>query len=132
MNDDIKAFRFQIIKYTFVVTLIIEVCSIPVIGFSVPFLCGLLVGTAVATVSFLLLIFVSKRVLATGEKWMASAGYMIRLPIYGVAFYLTLKMGGTVAGINAFSVWYLVLTVAVIASCLVCSYVFYKRRDYKI
>ncbi|MCL2884011.1 MAG: ABC transporter permease [Oscillospiraceae bacterium] len=40
--------------------------------------------------------------------------------------------GGTVAGINAFSVWYLVLTVAVIASCLVCSYVFYKRRDYKI
>ena len=99
MNDDLKSFKGQIIKYTIVVTLIIEACSIPVLGFNVGFLCGLLVGAVVAIASFLALIIISKRVLGTGEKWMASAGYLIRLPVYGAAFYITLKVGGTVAGI---------------------------------
>ena len=99
MNEDIKNFQFGIIKYTIIITVVFEACSIPVIGFSVEFLCGLLVGTAVAIASFLALIVISKRVLGTGEKWMASAGYLIRLPVYGAAFYITLKVGGTVAGI---------------------------------
>jgi len=99
MNDDLKTFRFQITKYTVIITVIIAVCSVPVLGVDVPFLGGLLAGMLVSIGSFIILFAISAMVLTSGNKWMASFGYLMRLPVYGLVFYIVMKTGGLLAGI---------------------------------
>jgi len=100
MNDDLKTFRFRITKYTIIIAIIIAGCSIPVLGVDVPFLCGLLAGMLVSIASFIILFAISAMVLTTGNKWMASFGYLMRLPVYGIVFYAAIKTGGVVAGMG--------------------------------
>jgi len=100
MNDDIKTFRFQTIKYAIIFALIFEACSVPALGFSVPFICGLSAGTSVAVLGFIIMVSMSKGVWESGQKWMSSLGYLIRLPIYGVVFLVCIKVGGLVTAIG--------------------------------
>jgi len=99
MNEDLRAFKIRIIKYTVVIALIFAACSIPALGFSIPFLFGLSVGASVSAASFLLMIIMSKKVVESGEKWMASVGYIVRLPLYAVTFFAALGLGGMTAAI---------------------------------
>ena len=96
--DNVAVFKLQIIKYALISAAVFEAGSIPVIGFSLEYLCGLLAGTFTAIAGFLVLLFMSEKVLSSGVKWMASVGYLIRLPVYGVAFYVCMKTGGFFAG----------------------------------
>jgi len=98
--ENLPVFRLQIIKYALIAAVISEAGSLPLLGFNPAYLCGLLTGTCVSIISFLVLLFMSERVLSSGVKWMASLGYLLRLPIYGAAFYLCMKAGGLHAGVG--------------------------------
>ena len=97
--DNSTAFKLQIVKYTLIITVIFEAGSFPFLGFSLEYLIGLLAGTAVSIFGFLMLYMMSEMVLNTGQKWLSSAGYMIRLMFYGIAFLICAKFGGLVAGV---------------------------------
>jgi len=99
MNNDLKAFRLQIIKYTIIIAVILGACSIPFLGFDAALLCGLLAGTAVSVLSLFMMVAMSEKVAASGQKWLSSLGYVIRLPIYGVVFLVCIKLGGFFTGI---------------------------------
>jgi len=99
MNDSLSTFKFSIIKYTIAIAVVIEVCSIPVLGFRAEFLCGLLAGALISVLSFIMMVYMSKRTLESGIRWMTSLGYLIRLPIYGAVFLICIKTGGLIAGI---------------------------------
>ena len=113
MNDNLGTFKFEIIKYTIIITVIFLACSIPVLGFSAEFLCGLFAGTAVSVMSLLIMIYAAKRTVESGVKWVATLGYLIRLPMYGVVVILCLKIGGLTAGIGCL-IGFMTLTVSVI------------------
>lgn len=92
-------FKTQIIKYTLIIALIFEAGSLPVIGFSLEFLCGLAIGVAVSVLSILIMVTMAEQVLASGQKWLSSLGFIIRLPIYGAGFLFCYKIWGIIAGI---------------------------------
>ena len=98
MNNDLIQFKLQIFLHTFVIALIFGVGSIPFLGVDIGYFYGLLLGVCVSIVCFNILLFMSKRVLAAGNKFLATVGYLIRLPIYGFAFYMSMRIG-MVAGI---------------------------------
>ena len=64
-----------------------------------PYTYGLFLGTFIAIVSFNILVFVSKKVVSKRKPWLAPAGYLLRLPIYGVAFYFSYMGFGLLSGI---------------------------------
>ena len=106
-------FKLQIFKYTLAIAVLFEAGSLPLLGFSVEYTCGLLAGTVVSMVSFSIMLTMSKRILSSGQKWMASAGYMLRLPIYGLTFFICIKVGGIIAAI-ACLLGFITVTVAII------------------
>ena len=97
--NDLASFKLQIFKYTLIASLVFEIASLPVLRFSVEYLCGLLAGTLVSLVSFVSLVWMSEKVLNSGQKWLSSVGYLLRLPIYGFIFLFCYKVGGIIAGI---------------------------------
>jgi len=97
--ENMARFKFQIIKYTLIAAIILEVGSIPILGFSLVYLCGLISGTLISIMGFLILLYMSEKVLSSGVKWMASLGTLLQLPFYGVAFYICMKTGGLLAGV---------------------------------
>lgn len=97
--DNLKSFKSQIIRYTLITALIFEAGSLPIKGFSLEYLCGLLAGTAVSVASVLIMIKTSEKVLASGQKWLSSIGYLIRLPVYGIVFLGCYIYGGITTGI---------------------------------
>jgi hypothetical protein len=111
--NDLTTFKIQNIKYTLIIAVIFEAGSIPVLGFRAEYLCGLLAGTAVSILSMFMMVVMSERVLASGQKWMASLGYVIRLPIYGAVFLICLKVGGLITAV-ACLLGFITGTVAVI------------------
>ena len=100
--DDLTAFKTQIIKYSLILTVIFEAGSIPLLGFSVEYLCGLLAGTLTSVSGFIMLVATSKKVVASGEKSIAVLGYLLRLLIFGAVFFIALKLGGAIAMIACF------------------------------
>ena len=90
--ENLSSFKLQIIKYALIIAGIFEVISLAVLKFNLKFLCGLLIGTGTAIISFIILVYMSEKVLASGEKWMASVGYLIRLPLYGAALFVCIKI----------------------------------------
>ena len=98
MNDDMKKFKLQIHIYTLVAAVVFGVGSIPFLGLNTHYFYGLISGVCISIVSFNVLLFVSEMVLNTGNKYMAALGYLIRLPLYGLDFYMCLRIG-VVAGI---------------------------------
>lgn len=92
MNSFTK-FRHLTLKYTIVVALIVEVVSLVVLGFSVKFLIGLFAGTTTTIINFAILESSAIGLMQTNSKIPVVAGYFLRLPIYGVVFYLCLTAG---------------------------------------
>lgn len=86
-------------RYSLLAAAIIELGSLPVIGWSPLFAYGLALGTCIAVLNHNLLVISSKKVLEMGRGVsLALLGYILRLAIYGGAFYLSYK-AGTVSGI---------------------------------
>ena len=96
---DLKKFQLETLKYTLITAALFEAGSIPLLKFSLEYMCGLAAGTCVSVLSFSILLYISKRVVATGQKWLASIGYLVRLPMYGIVFYLCMRFGGLICGV---------------------------------
>jgi ATP synthase I chain len=86
-------FRNQIFKYSILVAIIMEVVSFAVFGLSSKFLLGLVAGTAVTIVNFTILERSAAKLVQKNSKGPVVAGYFLRLPIYGVVFYVCLMAG---------------------------------------
>ncbi|MDR1136224.1 MAG: ATP synthase subunit I [Clostridiales Family XIII bacterium] len=86
---ELSAFKNRIFIYGILVAVIFETGSLFFLGFSKEFAYGLTLGTAITIVNFNILVFTSQRVLVSGKRWLAMVGYMVRLGIYGFAFYMT-------------------------------------------
>ena len=89
--DDLKRFKRQILIHTLAAAALFELLSLPFLRLNIQYSIGLLAGTCVSVISFNLLTFMSERALKSSQKWMASLGYLIRLPLYGVAFFFCMK-----------------------------------------
>jgi hypothetical protein len=74
------------------VALIFEAGSLLFLGFDIGFAYGLALGTAVSVVNFNILAYTSRKLLNNGYVWMSFAGYIVRLVVYGFAFYAALRV----------------------------------------
>lgn len=89
--EDLSKFKNKIFIYGVLVMLIMEVISLPFLGFNLKFLYGLLLGTAISIVNFNIMTFATVRMLKTGKSYLAAVNYIIRLLIYGGVFYVAIK-----------------------------------------
>lgn len=86
---DLSEFKNQIIKYGIIIAAAIAVISFFFLGYK--FLWGLLAGTAVACFNFNLIVITGRNVAKTGRRASVVGGYFIRMPIYGIVFYLCIR-----------------------------------------
>jgi len=93
MNEDSRKFKLHIYKYASIVAVIFAIGGLILVGPDIRFFYGLLFGVCISVISFSILLFVSGIVLKTGKKFLATVGYLIRLPIYGFAFYMCMRVG---------------------------------------
>ncbi|MDF3000813.1 MAG: hypothetical protein K0Q48_932 [Bacillota bacterium] len=91
--NGLTAFKNRIFKYGIMVSAIVELASIPILGFDVQFLYGLALGTAIAIVNFNLMALTFQFVLKRRNASLAFIGYLIRLAIYGAGFFASLQVG---------------------------------------
>ena len=94
-------FKLQIYKYALITAALMAVIGLPLFGTGVQYVqyaYGLLFGASISIISFNILLLMSKKVLSSGKKQWAPIGYLLRLPLYGVAFYLCVRLSLT-AGI---------------------------------
>jgi len=95
MNNDLRKFRLHTYAYALLTAIVFGVGCLPFIGVNIGYYYGLLFGFCISIVSFNILCFISEKVLKTGKKFLATAGYLIRLPLYGFAFYMCMRIGLT-------------------------------------
>lgn len=93
--EDLVRFKNKIVLYGILVMLIMEIISLPFLGFSLKFTIGLLLGTAIAIANLNILAISSVMILNGKNKFFASASYLIRLLLYGGVFYLAMKFSYT-------------------------------------
>jgi hypothetical protein len=91
-DNELIAFKNQIFLYGIGIALIFEVISLPFLGFDRGFAYGLALGTAISIVNFNLLAFTLGKVLENGSKTLAFIGYMVRLCLYGLVFYVSMRV----------------------------------------
>ena len=103
MREDItnfNTFKTRILLFGVVFALIIEAGSLFILGPRLEFLYGLALGTSISIVNFNILVITGKKVLSSKKPMLGYFGYMIRLCIYGMAFYMALKIS-IISGIAA-------------------------------
>ncbi|MDR2296473.1 MAG: ATP synthase subunit I [Clostridiales Family XIII bacterium] len=91
------AFKNRIFFYGILIALILEAGSLLFLGLDASFAYGLALGTAVSIVNFNILVYTSQRLLDSGRAWMGFAGYLVRLAVYGFAFFMALRVNHTAA-----------------------------------
>jgi small basic protein len=91
-TTDLTAFKNRIFFYGILIALIFEAGSLLFLGFDVDFAYGLAMGTAVSVVNFNILAYTARKLLNNGHAWMSFAGYIVRLTVYGFAFYMSLRV----------------------------------------
>ncbi|MDR1571702.1 MAG: ATP synthase subunit I [Clostridiales Family XIII bacterium] len=96
--DGLTAFKNQIFLYGIAVALIFEGISLLFIGFDGGFAYGLALGVAIAIVNFSILASTLKRSLASGKKGIVFVSYIVRLCIYGFAFYMAMRVSLAAGG----------------------------------
>lgn len=90
--NDISRLKKETALYGGLVALVCGIISLFILGFHLQFLYALLLGTCISIVNFYLLAYFSQKVMTTGNRWLASAGYLVRMCLYGYAFYICIKM----------------------------------------
>lgn len=93
MKTTLNQFKNQIFLGTIIVGLFCEVISLFFLGWNPKFAYGLLLGTAISIVNFNLMEFYLHKTLINSNRWMFFLGYMNRLLIFGVSFYVAIKVG---------------------------------------
>lgn len=101
MNADLKKFKIEIYKYGAIVGLIMAIVSIPFLGLDIKYLYGLCLGIAISIANFEIMSFTyEKAIKPDGSSAIVFIGYILRLIIYGVAFYMAMNVS-LVSGIGA-------------------------------
>lgn len=91
--DGLTSFKNEIFKYGILILAIFELASLPFLGWDAQFFYGLSLGTAVTIVNFNLMTLTLRITLERRNIAISYFGYLIRLALYGVTFYLALKTG---------------------------------------
>lgn len=91
--SDLLNFKNRIFLHCLALAIVVELISLPIIGWQWNFLVGILAGTVTTVVNFILLVAFAERMLAILEKKVVVGGYFIRMLIYGVVFVLSLQLG---------------------------------------
>jgi len=100
MNETYE-FKNEIIKYSLFTALICEMVFIIIRGFNMHFAYGLMLGTAVAVLNLNISYFIINRFIINKISGLINFfGYIIRLSIYGYAFYQSIQIG-RIAAIGA-------------------------------
>ena len=79
-------FRNEIILYSLIMAAVAEVVSLIVIGPNITFVLGLLIGTAVAIVGFIILVKTGQMLMDDKKKKPVVLGYVLRIFLYGISF----------------------------------------------
>lgn len=83
-----SAFRKRIYKYTFFIAVICGLASLPILGWSLMFLGGLAAGTCISIINFEFLAWTCKKIVYGGKgAGLSVMGYIVRLLLYGAAYY---------------------------------------------
>ncbi len=93
-NLSVYKYKNQIILHAIGVFFLCELISLLFLKFNVHFLYGLLLGTAIAVVNFNLLYFASRLLckVRQGGFYLGFLVSIVRLLIYGFAFYTAIKI----------------------------------------
>lgn len=120
-------FKNEIVKYTILMAVVAEVISLPLIGFDIRFLGGLVVGTAVTCFNFHLLVLSGQKVVEELRAMPVVGGYFIRLVIYGAVFLVAVKFGLEAA--SGCAAGFVTLHVAILFLYLVVYGMFKKKKN---
>lgn len=89
---DINEVRNEIIIYGLMMAAAVEIVSFFIIGFSLMFLLGLLIGTGVSVLGFIILMRTGKSLMEVRSRFPILLGYMLRLVMYAVSFLFCIKL----------------------------------------
>lgn len=89
---DLASFKNQIFKYGIIIAVLCQLISLPFLGLNPQFSYGLALGTAIAIVNFTILEFTLKKAIEDRKGSLAFVGYLIRLAVYGGAFYISMQV----------------------------------------
>jgi hypothetical protein len=96
-TNDLTAFKNRIFAHGILVSLIFEAGSLLFLGIDAGFAYGLALGTFISVVNFNILAFTSQKILRDGRAWTSFVSYIIRLAVYGFAFYMASRVSGVAA-----------------------------------
>ena len=85
-------FRNEIIVYACIMAAVAEVASLIVIGPDLMFVLGLVIGTAVTIVGFLILVRTGQMLMDDKKKKPVILGYVLRIFLYGISFLFCIKL----------------------------------------
>ncbi|GHU50649.1 hypothetical protein FACS1894127_6180 [Clostridia bacterium] len=104
---ELTRFKNQIFLHGIVFALFFEAGSLLVLGLNREFAYGLALGTCIAIVNFSILVFTGKTLLNARKPLVGLASYVLRLCVYGFAFYMALRVSlvsGTGAALGFFTI----------------------------
>lgn len=124
---DLTEFKSDIVKCVLIVAAIAEIISLPILGFSLLFTAGLIVGTAVTILNFVLLVKAGEKVMEAKRAMPMVGGYFVRLVIYGVFFVAAVKVGMHAA--IGCAVGFVCLHVGIMVTYLIVYGLFKKKKN---
>ena len=89
---NLNEFRNEIILYACLMAALAELISLFVIGPGLAFTAGLLAGTAVSIIGFIILVRSGQILLEKEKKSPVILGYIIRLVLYAVCFFICIRL----------------------------------------
>lgn len=88
---NLTKFRNEIILYACLMAALAEIISLFVIGPDLAFTAGLLIGTAISIIGFMILVRSGRHLLEKEKKAPVILGYVIRLVLYAVSFFVCVR-----------------------------------------
>ncbi len=98
--EGLNAFKKRILVHCPVIALAAGIVFTAVKGFHPWILLGLIIGTLTAMVNFAMLVKAGQALVALKSKGPVVGAYFIRLPIYGIIFFICVKLGGLYAAMG--------------------------------
>jgi hypothetical protein len=91
--DGLTSFKNEIYKAGILIAAFFELASLPFLGVDVQFFYGLALGTAIAIVNFNLMELTFRWTLELRKSSITVVGFFVRLVIYGIVFYMSIRIG---------------------------------------
>jgi hypothetical protein len=98
--EGLNAFKKRILVHCLIIAAVAEIVFIIVKGFQPWILLGLIIGTLTAMVNFAILVRAGKALISLQSKAPVVGAYFIRLPIYGIVFFICVRLGGLYAALG--------------------------------